>query len=330
MGSPRDAAGSEPPVYEAEVLLRPEETGLGFLPEGPYPCAGGHLSWVAIQHGASAVVGSLNVLELESRRNRSHPMAGRPGFAFPTTDPGLFLTGCEKKVGFYRPETGEWTGPEVSVEAEVGGTILNDGLIHGDAVVFGTKDLEFSAPKGGLYFWRPGKGVFTRLAAGQTCSNGKVILGEGRRVRLLDIDTPTRTVVAYALDLEAGTVGAPEVVLDLRHCDAYPDGMIATADGASVVIAFYDPGDPAAGEARQYGLATGAVEAVWRTAFSPRVTCPQWVAQGGAVRLVLTTAAEHMSEEQRRRHPNAGALFVAAAHGGGGVPPEPFALPPGL
>lgn len=330
MEGPEAAEAAGPRETEAEPLLEPGDAALKFLPEGPYPCAERELSWVAIQHGSTAVEGSLNILDLETRRNRSYTLPGRPGFAFPTTDAAIFLVGCEKQVGFYRPEAGEWTGASVSVEPEVGGTILNDGVIHGDAVVFGTKDLGFSTPRAGLYFWRPRTGILTRLADRQTCSNGKVILGAGGGATLLDIDTPTRTVVSYPLDLEAGSVGRPRVALDLRDEPAYPDGMIATPDASSVVIAFYDPGDPPHGQARQYGLESGAVEAVWRTPGSPRVTCPQWLRDEGRSLLVLTTAVEHMSAEQRARHPRAGALFVADASWLDVSPPEPFPLPPGL
>jgi sugar lactone lactonase YvrE len=316
--------------YDAEVLFHPDAGELGFLPEGPYPLGEGRMLWVAIQHGETAVRGSLNVLDLESRRNRTFALPGRPGFAFPTTDPQVFLIGCEKQVGFYRPESGEWIGPALPVESHIGGTIVNDALIHGDALIFGTKDVAFQAPLGGLYFWRPTTGAFGRLAERQTCSNGKVILETAGALSLLDIDTPTRKVVAYPFDPEAGRVGEPRVALDLGGESAYPDGMIATPDGRSVVIAFYDPGEPAFGVARQYGLESGEVEVVWRTAGSPRVTCPQWLLVGGRSRLVLTTAAEHMSEEQRRLHPRAGALFLADAHWSEVTPPSPFPLPPGL
>ena len=148
--------GAVPPPpreYRAEVLFEPADPESRFLPEGPHPCGEGHLSWVAIQHGPDAVQGSLNILDLATRRNRSYELEGRPGFAFPTTDPQAFLIGCEKKVGFYYPDAGAWRGPAVSVETSVGGTIINDAMIHGDAVIFGTKDLEFATPRAGLSAW---------------------------------------------------------------------------------------------------------------------------------------------------------------------------------
>jgi sugar lactone lactonase YvrE len=246
----------------ARVLFRPPTPDLRYLPEGPYPCGPGVVSWVAIQHGANATRGSLNLLDVGAGSNRSFPLEGRPGFAFPTSDPGTFLIGCEKRVGFLDLGRGSWVGPSASVESDVEGTIVNDALFHRDAVIFGTKDLAFERPRAGLYFWRPARGLLRRLADGQICSNGKVVIEEGERVRLLDIDTPTRLVVEYPLDLEHGRVGARRVVLDLTDDPAYPDGMITTPDRKGVVIAFYDPDSAEAGEARQYDPATGEVQTV--------------------------------------------------------------------
>jgi len=209
-------------------------------------------------------------------------------------------------------------------------TIINDALIHHDAVIFGTKDLAIEKPRAGLYFWRPAREQLTRLADGQICSNGKVILEDGERVRLLDIDTPTRQVVEYPLDLEEGRVGPPKVVLDLTGDPAFPDGMILTPDGKGVVIAFYHPDSVEAGEARQYDLATGERQVVWRTPGSPQVTCPQWVPLSGKVALVLTTAVEHMSPPRQAQCPNAGALFVAETPWSEVPEPPRFPLPPGL
>jgi sugar lactone lactonase YvrE len=297
--------------YAARVLFRSPTPELRFLPEGPYPCGPGVVSWVAIQHGANATRGSLNILDVGAASNRSFPLDGRPGFAFPTTDPETFLVGCEKRVGFFELGSGRWVGPSVTVESDVDGTIINDALFHRDVVIFGTKDLAFETPQAGLYFWRPSRDRLGRLAEGQVCSNGKVVIEDGEQTRLLDIDTPTRRVVEYPLDLEEGRVGAPRVALDLTGDPAYPDGMILTPDRKGVVIAFYSPDSVEAGEARQYDLASGQVQVVWRTEGSPQVTCPQWLSLDGRVALVLTTAVEHMSPERLARCPNAGALFIA-------------------
>ncbi len=88
--------------------------------------------------------------------------------------------------------------------------------------------------------------------------------------------------------------------------------MLLTPDHKSLIVALYDPGDPAAGAARQYSVSTGELEAVWTCPGSPRVTCPQLVERNGQVYLVLTSAVEHMPAEQLEKHPNSGCLFIGA------------------
>ena len=112
------------------------------------------------------------------------------------------------------------------------------------------------------------------------------------------------------LDIEGGTLGEQQVIVDVTDEEIFPDGMIVTPDGNSVIIAFYDPADPEFGVARQYGIASGEVEAIWTCPGSPRVTCPQLVEIDGAVCLVLTTAVEHMEADQQAKHAHAGSLFV--------------------
>jgi len=296
--------------FSTEVLLRPESEALRFLPEGPYPLGDGRLSWVTIQHGVDSTIGSLNVLDLGLATNRSYQLPGRPGFAFPTGRDGVFVTGLERQLGLFDTADGSFTPLADPVESDVDGTIINDAVVFAGGLIFGCKDLAIAEAKAGLYLWRRSDGAVIRLRNDQTCSNGKVVPGTGDQVTLLDIDTPTQTVVRYGLDVVAGKLSEPEIVVDLRGGDVFPDGMIGTPDGRSVIIAFYNPGDAEFGEAKQFSLESGQEEAVWRTAKSPRVTCPQLVEQDGGIRLVLTTADEGMAPEQRARHTNAGVLFI--------------------
>lgn len=297
--------------FIADVLYRPSSAALRFLPEGPIWRGGSTLSWVGIQHGATAETGSLNVFDLTTRRNISLDLPGRPGFAFPTTNPDEYLIGCERHVGVVNRVTGEFRAVSPVVDSAVTGTIINDGTPVPGGIVFGCKDLKFAERKAGLYLWRYADRQLIQLRADQTCSNGKEVARWRGRDVLLDIDTPTKLVVAYELDVAAGTLSAPETVLDLRSLEAFPDGMVLSPDGQSAIISFYDPRDVPAGETRQYSLETGEWECVWRTPGSPRVTCPALVEWGGAVRLIVTTAVEHMTPEEEARHPQAGSLFIA-------------------
>lgn len=296
--------------YEARVLFRPPTAELAFLPEGPYPLGAGRFSWVAIQHGADAKVGSLNVFDIASGENRTTPLPGRPGFAFPTDTPGIFVAGLERSLCLVDTGTGNVTEFATGIGAAVDDTVINDGVVFSQGLVFGCKDLKFATAKAGLYLWRSHDRQLIQLRDDQICSNGKVLFQSGEAWTLLDIDTPTKTVVSYRLDVERGELSEPAVVLDLTSDDAFPDGMIATPDGNSVIIAFYNPNDAESGETRQYSIADGTLEAVWRTTGSPQATCPQLVETTEGIKLVMTTAVEHMSAERQQRHTNAGCLFI--------------------
>ena len=298
-------------THSTRVLFRPESSALRFLPEGPHPCGPDQFSWVAIQHGAAAKSGSLNVFDLAAGRNVSYELPGRPGFAFATNRPHTFVVGLERHVRLFDTSSGEWTDVCGPVDTAVEGTIINDALVIDEGLIFGCKDVTFTEKKAGLYLWRRSDRRLLQLRADQICSNGKALLRDGGRTVLLDIDSPTKTVVAYDLDVAAGRLGEPRIVVDLRGGDVFPDGMILTPDGRSVIVALYNPNDVPTGESRQFSLATGQLEATWTTDRSPRVTCPQLLAHAGRIQLVLTTAVEQMPAEQQAKYTNAGCLFIA-------------------
>ena len=295
----------------AKVVFRPGSDALAYLPEGPCQYGEDKLSWVAIQHGGESREGSINILDLASGHNEQHVLPGRPGFAFPTEDRSIFLVGVERKVGFYNIESGQWIDAPGEVRGEEDGTIINDGVIYRDGVIFGTKDVEFTDPKAALYLWLPEMTDPVKLRGGQTCSNGKLILTREGKEFLVDIDTPTKLVVEYPLNGDEQRLGEPRTVLDLREVASYPDGMVITPDGRSVIIAMYNPENVEEGEARQYSLRDGRLEAAWKTPGSPRVTCPLLMEIDGEMELFLTTAVEHMREEEKAQHLNAGCLFRA-------------------
>jgi len=296
---------------ELQVLYQPDRPELGYLPEGPIDCGSGQISWVAIQHGPDTPTGSLCLLDPLSEFNREVPLPGRPGFAFPTDDPDLFLVGIERHVCRVRVSSGECERISDEVDVGVENTIINDGVECDQGLVFGCKDLAFGEHKAGLYFWRSGDQRLFQLRDDQLCSNGKVVGREGDGLRIWDIDSPTRLVVSYSLDPDSGTLGESETVLDLTHLPFFPDGMVAGRSPGSVIIAFYNPESAEAGEVREYDVSSGEHLATWLVPGSPQVTCPLiWKSPEGD-RLVVTTAAENMSAEQRARYPQAGSMFVS-------------------
>ncbi len=297
-------------VYETEVLYLPDNASLRYLPEGPIQQDGSKFSWVAIQDGPEAKQGSLNLFDLSSNENRSWSLNGRPGFAFPTKDPKVMVVGVERHIQLLDLSSGETQDISAEVDADVTGTIINDGVAFPEGIIFGTKDLQFQERKAGLYFWRLADRQLIRLRDDQICSNGKVVSRNGDSWNLWDIDSPTQTVVHYEFDSRSAVLSEPTVVVDLQAEELFPDGMVATPDGQSVIVALYNPNDAPYGETRQYGLQSGQLEAVWKTAAAAQVTCPLLLQSEDRVRLVLTTAAENMSAEKLERQPNAGALFI--------------------
>ena len=53
----------------AEVLYRPTDEQLRFLPEGPYSIGNDRLSWVSIQFSPESTVGALNLLDTTTGKN---------------------------------------------------------------------------------------------------------------------------------------------------------------------------------------------------------------------------------------------------------------------
>jgi sugar lactone lactonase YvrE len=293
-----------------EVLLRPEASELRFLPEGPYSNPDGRLSWVAIQHGADSETGSINLFNPCTGESDSFPVPGRPGFAFPTDVPGVFICGAERSLGLIDTATGDWTELAADIDSAVSNTVINDGVVYDGNLIFGCKDLEFATPKAGLYLWRAADRQLIQLKDDQLCSNGKAVTMQSDGLSLYDIDSPLKTITVSDLDISNGRVGAAKVVVDLTSEDIFPDGMILTPDHGSLIVALYNPNDADFGEARQYSIVDGQLEAVWECPGAAQVTCPQLLQTDSGIKLVLTTAIEHLPPERLKLQPNAGCLFV--------------------
>lgn len=309
--SPADNA--EPGFTVARVLYEPPEPELRFLPEGPYAIGPGKFIWVGIQHGASAKFGSLNIFDTATGENRSYRLPGRPGFARPTDNTDEFMAGAERELGIFNIRTGKWTTLCAGVDDQVDNTIINDATMWQGSIIFGCKDLEFKTKKAGLYLYRAGDRKLVQLRSDQICSNGKAVLQRADGgLDLLDIDTPTRKVVRYDLDIVGGRLGPASTVIDLESATGFPDGMVLSPDGRSAIISFYNPDEAEFGLTQQYSLNSGQLEHSWRTPGSPQNTCPLLLPMpDGTTKLVITTAVEHMPAERHARAKRSGCLFIA-------------------
>jgi sugar lactone lactonase YvrE len=304
------------PQFTATPCFEPTSEELRFLPEGPrllqnHPAGGLLLGWVAIQHGAQVQAGSINLLNLESGKNASFPLPGRPGFFAETDKPGVVLVGLERRLAYFDLLTGVLTetGPSVTGDQRV---IINDGLAIDGGVLFGTKHLEFNQPLAALYFFDCAAKTVRTVIDKQFCSNGKFLRRDAEGLRLIDIDSIPKTITDYRFDSKLERLLDSSLVTSPDSLPGYPDGLRPAPDGESVIVAFYNPEPVADGAVRQIRLADGEVLCEWRIPGAPRVTCPEFVQIAGEVKLVFTTAVEGMPAETRRLAPASGTLFIAS------------------
>lgn len=298
---------------EASVFVEPRDEMDRFLPEGPHEATilgTQRVVWVNIQDGPDSRRGW--VFNRSDLGVGSIAVSGRPGFCLPASGGNRMLLGVEKGLQVLTFGPGIFSPLLATIPDDNPRTIINDGEVvpGGKAVVFGTKDTQFKEPIAALYLYTVDDNRVSLLANKQTCSNGKVFRTDARGVILYDIDTPTKKVVRYRLDVAARTATPDGTAIDLANQVGFPDGMCDCGDG-TVIIAFYNPDYADAGKAIRFDLATGKAVEEWTTPGSPRVTCPLLVKRPEGVKLILTTATEGMPAEMRERCPNAGCLFIA-------------------
>ncbi len=320
---------------EARVYIEFTEESDRFLPEGPrWMTVQGRpaLVWVTIQLSATAREGEISVHfpDTDGSDDSGQPCPGRPGFVHPLEGEDQALVGVDKSLRLCDFVAGIWTDALTTIPDDNPRTIINDGEIvpGGKAIVFGTKDTQFDseAKLAHLYLYTVEDNQISVLADKQVCSNGKVFASDARGLILFDIDTPTRKVVRYRLDIAARTATPDGVALDLSNQVGFPDGMCDCGDG-TVIVAFYNPDFAEAGRAVRFNLTTGEAVEEWTTPGSPRVTCPLLVKRPDGVKLILTTATEGMPADMRAKCPTAGCLFIADTQFADCPPPEVVRLP---
>ncbi len=301
--------------FQAEHFFDPGSEELRCLPEGPrvlrnYPGGRAILGWVAIEHGTGRLEGSINLLDLETRRNTSLPIPGRPGFFAETTRPGVLLVGLDRRLVYFDILSGkvEETGVHVTEHDRI---IINDGLAVEGGVLFGTKHLDFNQPIAALYFYDSAKRSVHTVIEGQLCSNGKYLRRTADGATLIDIDSIPKTITRYRLDAKLEHVLQQSLVAPPDSLPGFPDGLRHTPDGKSAIIAFYNPEAVADGVAQQFRLSDGEVLCEWKIPGSPRVTCPEFVMIDGQVKILFVTAVEGMPAETRKLAPGAGQFYIA-------------------
>ena len=316
---------------ELSVLLSPHSDEYRYLPEGPRRVAvhgEDCLAWVVIQTrpGTDATglirytpwpVGSAPIVDVE--------IPGRIGFILPTDRENVVVAGVEHALELWDLAQGKKLETLATLPAtpNVDKTVMNDAevLPGGEGIVFGTKDNPVKQPTACLYLFTVADRKISVLAENQTCSNGKVIRHAASGFTLFDIDSPTKKVVRYRLDVTLRTVNKGEVAVDVSAEKGNPDGMVDCGPGGAV-IALYDPDADAVGHLLHVDLDTGEVIERFTVPQSPRVTCPLLWADDAGLTLVATTATEGMPGEDRPKCPEAGSLFAGPFLGKGDVMTE--------
>ena len=306
--------------YHDAVLWRPQTLAQRYLPEGIQSIGDQRLCWVNIQSGPNAKNGSINVLDLKTKKLTNVPTPGRIGFAFATNVPNNFVIGCEDRIGTYDVEKQSWTELLCKITDRHGEAIINDACIFERGIIVGTKDQQVESPIAALYFVSFDDGAITKLLEGQTCSNGKVILKRGNSWILYDIDSPTKTIMQHELEIHGQQNVTAQIIqskvhINLTDLDGCPDGMTMTPDKKSLVVAMYNGDENARdGQARQYNIESGILEYVYDFHGAPRVTCPAFFVRDSEVLLGVTTAVEadeHGATTLLKNSPNSGCVMFA-------------------
>ncbi|MBI2687873.1 MAG: SMP-30/gluconolactonase/LRE family protein [Acidobacteria bacterium] len=293
-------------AFEAKPFFTPQSAALRFLPECPRvlrncPSPDPLLGWVAIQESFEVLPGSFNILNLRTLENEVHPLPGRAGFFAETDLPGVIVVGLERDLVLYDIRARKLAGKPVPVTSDER-VVINDGVAIDRGLLFGTKHTTFKERIACMYLFDSTTRKLHTLHASQICANGKFLKGGS----LVDIDSFNKTLDYYPFDNGAPALGEPRIIADFRDTPLFPDGLRPSADGESVVVAFYNPEMAPEGVAREFRIRDGEILSEWRLPGSPRVTCPEIFEHEGRVKVLFTTAVEGMEPPA----PLAGSMFL--------------------
>lgn len=169
-----------------------------------------------------------------------------------------------------------------------------------------------SQPLGALFRLDP-DGSVRKADDGYNVANGPAISQDGRT--LLHTDSARRTIHAFDLDADAGTLSGKRVWRVFEEDEGYPDGMNFDADGRLWVAHW------GAGCISQFDMAGQLLQRL-----KLPVSNVTNLAFGGPGldRLFVTTAWQGLNPSQREQEPLAGALFEITDHGSRGIAPHPY------
>jgi sugar lactone lactonase YvrE len=262
------------------------------LGEGPsWDVATRTLYWIDIY------AGEVHAFSPETGRDLVIPIGEPVGCLAPTRAGGLIIA-SQSGIALLDPVTSRRT-PLSSPEAHLPGNRFNDGKCDpAGRFLAGTMDNAEVEASGSLYSLSS-DGTLKTLLTGVGISNG--LAWSPDYEILYYIDTPTRTVMAYAYDLATGDIAQPREAVHIPDGMGWPDGMTSDTEG-NLWIAMWGGAaltkwDPVAGRLLQ-------------TIPMPALNVTSCAFAGeGLTDLYITSARKGLSAVQLAQYPLTGGLF---------------------
>ncbi len=289
---------------EARVLVDSAcQLGEGVL----WDAAGGRVLWVDI------LARRLHGLALAGGQGLDVELPQPCGWVLPCRTEGAWLLGLQEGFARLAPGNGAAAGRlswMARPHASPSPLRLNDAKADRTGAVWaGSMNHEdTSQPQGVLYRLAP-DGRLSVHDTGYHVANGPAISPDQRL--MLHTDSVLRTIYAFDLDVEAGTVTNKRVWLRFDDDEGHPDGMCFDAEGC-LWVAHWDGAritrrDPHGRVMRRVDLPAARITNV----------C---FGGPGLDRLFVTSARVGLDAEALARQPHAGALFEVDSQGVRGLP----------
>jgi sugar lactone lactonase YvrE len=177
-------------------------------------------------------------IDILGRRFYEAPPGGGPprvlecaqmiGAVAPTRTGGL-VAALHEGIYLVDPDSGAMSPCAAPADHDAGNFRFNDGKVDPAGRFWaGTMALDQRPGQSRLFRFGADRTVAV-LREGVSVSNGIAWSPDNRTMYY--IDSPTRTVQAFAFDLEHGTIGPPRVAIRFADTDGYPDGCTLDAEG---------------------------------------------------------------------------------------------------
>lgn len=243
--------------------------------------------------------------DLQTPTWQSWPMPQRLGWVLPVAGGSQLLLGLQQ--GFALAERNDPTQVQWLQQpfADQPALRLNDAKADATGTIWaGSLNNDDESRIDGCLFRLDTTGKLTVVDTDYTVANGPAINGDG--TLMLHTDSGRRTIYAFTLDAEAGTLSDKRVWKMFAETDGYPDGMCFDSEGC-VWVAHWG-----AGCISRFALDGSLLRRVLLPVTQVTNIC---FGGSGLDRLFVSTARTGLTADQLALHPLAGGLFEILDHG---------------